>query len=90
MQPPFTLRTLSTRFPNIRTIRPGILDFSVFKAFTLREGLNLQFRAESFNLNNTPWFGGPNTTLGSSAFGVVSPSQANDPRNVQLALKLIF
>lgn len=90
VQPPFTLRTLSTRFPNIRTIRPGILDFSVFKAFTLREGLNLQFRAESFNLNNTPWFGGPNTTLGSSAFGVVSPSQANDPRNVQLALKLIF
>jgi len=41
-------------------------------------------------LLNTPWFGAPNTTLGSSNFGVVSPSQANDPRNVQLALRLTF
>ena len=90
VQPPFTLRTLSTRFGNIRTRRPGIVDFSVFKEFQLREELRLQFRAESFNMLNSPWFGGPNTTLGSSAFGVVSPSQANDPRNVQLALKLVF
>jgi hypothetical protein len=50
----------------------------------------LQFRAEAFNLCNTPWFGAPNTTLGSAAFGTVSPSQANDPRNVQLALRLAF
>ncbi len=90
VQAPFTLRTLSTRFPNIRTARPGILDFSVFKAFYPREGLRLEFRAESFNAFNTPWFGGPNTTLGSAGFGIVSPSQANDPRNIQLALKLVF
>jgi hypothetical protein len=89
-QPPFTLRTLSIRFPNIRTARPRIVDFSIFKSFFVREGLTLQFRAESFNLTNTPWFGAPNTTLGSSAFGVVSPSQQNDPRNVQLALKLMW
>ena len=50
----------------------------------------MQFRAESFNAFNTPWFGAPNTTLGSAAFGVVSPSQQNDPRNIQLALKLLF
>jgi len=90
VQPPFTLRTLSTRFSNIRTRRPRIIDFSVFKDLRLGEQMKLQFRAESFNLLNTPWFGGPNTTLGSSIFGVVSPSQANDPRNVQLALKLLF
>ncbi len=90
VQPPFTLRTISTRFPNIRTLRPGLLDLAVFKAFTLREGVRLQFRAESFNLMNTPFFGGPNTTLGSANFGVVTPAQNNDPRNVQLALKLVF
>jgi outer membrane receptor protein involved in Fe transport len=90
VQPPFTLRTLSTRFPNIRTRRPGLVDFSVFKTFWLTESLRLQFRAEAFNLCNTPWFGAPNTTLGSAAFGTVSPSQANDPRNVQLALRLAF
>ncbi len=90
VQPPFTLRTLSTRFPNIRTRRPGLVDLSLFKTFPIRESLALQFRAEAFNLLNTPWFGGPNTTLGSANFGVVSPSQANDPRNVQLALRLQF
>jgi hypothetical protein len=89
-QPPDTLRTLSTRFPNIRNRREPIVDFSVFKSFLLSEGVRLQFRAESFNLTNTPWFGNPNTTFGSSNFGVVSPSQANDPRNVQLALKLMW
>lgn len=90
VQPPFTLRTLSYRFPNIRTSRSGILDFSVFKAFAIREDVRLQFRAESFNAFNTPLFDAPNTTAGSAAFGVVSPSQANDPRNIQLALKLLF
>jgi hypothetical protein len=90
VQPPFTLRTLSTRFPNIRNLRPANFDFSIFKTFPITERLRLQFRAESFNLSNTPWFGAPNTTLGSSAFGVVAPSQANDPRNVQLALRLSF
>lgn len=90
VQPPYTLRALSTRFPDVRTKRPGILDFSVFKSIPLHEELKLQFRAESFNALNTPWFGSPNTTLGSAAFGSVSPSQANDPRNVQLVLKLVF
>jgi TonB-dependent receptor-like protein len=89
-QPPFTLRTLSTRFSNIRNRREPIVDFSMFKSFRIAEDLHLQFRAESFNLANTPWFGNPNTTLGSSAFGVVTPSQQNDPRNVQLALKLMW
>jgi hypothetical protein len=90
VQPPFTLRTLSTLFPNIRNARPPTFDFSVFKTFPITETLRLQFRAESFNLTNTPWFGNPNTTLGGSSFGVVSPSQQNDPRNVQLVLRLTF
>jgi hypothetical protein len=90
VQPAFTLRTLSTRFPNLRTRRPGLLDFSVFKSFWITEAVRLEFRAESFNLTNTPWFGGPATGINASNFGVVSPSQANDPRNVQLALRLTF
>lgn len=90
VQQPYTLRTLSTRFPNIRTKRPGLADVSLFKAFAIHESLRLQFRAEAFNLLNTPWFGGPSTSLSSSNAGVVSSSQANDPRSVQLALKLLF
>jgi len=90
IQPAFTLRSHSTRFSNIRTSRPPTFDVSLFKTFRIRESLALQLRAEAFNFANTPWFGAPNTTAGSAAFGVVTPSQINDQRNVQLALKLVF
>ncbi len=89
-QPPYTLRTLSTQLPGIRTEVPLNVDFSLFKDFPIRERLKLQFRAEAFNLANTVMFGGPNMTLTSAAFGTVTPSQINDPRIIQLALKLAF
>lgn len=89
-QPPDTLRTLWVRFPNIRNRREPIVDFSIFKSLLITEDVRLQFRAESFNLTNTPWFGNPNKTLSSAAFGVVMPTQANDSRNVQLALRLMW
>jgi hypothetical protein len=90
IQPAFTLRYLSSYLPGIRTMRAPMADIGLFKTFTIYESLKLQFRAESFNLANSVWFGGPNTTVTSSAFGTVGPGQANDPRNVQLALRLMW
>jgi hypothetical protein len=54
-----------------------------------KEGSNVQLRADFFNALNHPQFSNPNTTFGSSSFGVVSGTAVN-PRVVQLALKLIF
>ena len=65
---------------------------SLFKQFSLgavREGSLLEFRAEAFNALNHPQFSPPNLVVGSSAFGKVT-SQANSPRQMQLALKLYF
>jgi Carboxypeptidase regulatory-like domain/TonB dependent receptor len=90
VQPAFTLRSHSTRFSNIRTSRPPQIDVSLFKSFTIKEGLAMQLRVEAFNFANTPWFGVPNSNAGSANFGVVTLSQANDQRNVQLAVKLVF
>jgi TonB dependent receptor len=90
VQPAFTLRSHSTRFSNIRTARPPIFDVSLFKTFRIKESMALQLRAEAFNFANTPWFGAPNIGVNAAIFGVVTPSQNNDQRNVQLALKLIF
>jgi hypothetical protein len=59
------------------------MDLSLFKSFQLHEKTKLQFRANAYNLANTPIFGGPNTTS-----GVIGIGQVNDPRIVELGLKL--
>jgi hypothetical protein len=72
------------------------IDLSLFKTFPVTERLNVQFRAESYNLSNTPnWFIGNNNTgnqeLGNAAFGTVSAVDPNYvPREFQFALKLQF
>jgi hypothetical protein len=51
--------------------------------------MGFEFRAESFNLTNTPIFAIPNTTLGNPNFGAVT-STRNTPRELQFALKFAF
>jgi len=63
--------------------------FKQFRTTLIREGSLLEVRAEAFNALNHPQFAGPNVTVGSSAFGTVT-SQANSPRQIQLAMKLYF
>ena len=72
-------------------------DFSLIKNFplSLREGMNVQFRAEFFNVFNHPHFYLPGGGSGMqdinsrSSFGVVN-SALNDPRFVQFGLKVNF
>jgi hypothetical protein len=64
-------------------------DLSAIKDFDIHESVKLQFRLEAFNVMNRVQFGFPNTVVGSSTFGDIT-SQANLPRNVQVALKLFF
>jgi hypothetical protein len=90
VQAPFTLRTLTTRLEDVRTTRPALIDFSLFKTFALPSRMRLQVRLESFNLFNTPWFGAPNTNVTNAGFGRVTPTQANDPRNVQIGVRFMF
>jgi hypothetical protein len=81
-------RTLgSVRLPGARDV-----SMSLFKDFPLgvaREGMHLQFRAESFNTFNHPHFDGPNANVGASDYGFIS-STIGSPRELQLALKLYF
>jgi hypothetical protein len=70
------------------------LDFSLFKNFRIRERANVQFRAEAFNLTNTPTFFLPSAnnaslTIGTPSFGQLSSSSATG-RQVQFGLKLAF
>jgi hypothetical protein len=69
--------------PSFQTI-----NFSLVKNTTIREGIALQFRAESFNLLNRPNFGLPDIFVGSPTFGHILSAQ--DPRHIQFGLKLLF
>ena len=65
-------------------------DFSLIKQFALpRQDMGLNFRAEFFNLFNHPQFGMPINDINEAGFGAVN-STVNNPRLVQLALKLTF
>ncbi len=46
------------------------------------------FRAEIFNLLNTPPFGAPAAVLGAANFGTIT--SAGDPRVAQVAVKFLF
>lgn len=63
---------------------------SLFKQFPLwSEASKLEFGIESFNLFNHVQWAGPNTTVGSPQFGLIT-NQANSPRVFQLRAKLYF
>ena len=70
------------------------LDFSLFKGFKIKERRQVQFRAEAFNLTNTPTFFLPSATnasltIGNASFGKLTASSATG-RQLQFGLKLLF
>lgn len=74
---------------------PGFhrLDFSLFKDIKMSERTRLEFRAEFFNITNTPNFSNNfSTNFTSPAFGRITSTidNPNDPREIQFALKLYF
>ncbi|MGB7353679.1 MAG: carboxypeptidase-like regulatory domain-containing protein [Acidobacteriaceae bacterium] len=88
---PFTFGDESRNDPTLRA--PGVAnwDASAYKTFpfTHSENVNMQFRAEAFNLFNRVQFGYPGLQQGSSNFGIVS-SQLNNPRLLQFSLRLNY
>jgi hypothetical protein len=72
-------------------------DLSLFKDFAFNESASrgLQFRAEAFNVLNTPQFNNPNAQIGNAAAGTIASAGApllfqRTSREIQLALKLYW
>jgi hypothetical protein len=88
-----------TRFGNLarragRGPKTTNIDLSVFRNFAVRERMMFQFRAEAFNLSNTPAFflpsaASPALTIGNANFGKLTASNATG-RQIQLGLKFLF
>jgi hypothetical protein len=66
-------------------------DFATFKNFPVDgEGRRtVQFRAEFFNVMNSPQFATPNRTFGTPQFGTIT-DVINDNRDIQMGLKFIW
>jgi hypothetical protein len=71
-------RVTDARFGTVgrNTVRlPGVvnMDMGIFRTFKLSEKFDLQFRAEGFNVGNTPHFGGfASSSVNSGNFGKVT------------------
>lgn len=72
---------------------PGTIstDMSLQRNFRLprRESARLEFRAEAFNIFNTPQLGQPGVSVGTPSFGVIG-STARPSRQIQMGMKLLF
>jgi len=73
----------------IRTDWLKNIEFAMLKNVPLTERIRLQLRGEASNLTNTPSFGNPATGFGAANFGAVTTTRGT-PRNIQVAMKLLF
>jgi len=90
--PAFTIQTTGPRSPDVRNDYTRNLDVVMVKTFKpsiAEHVLNIQFRAECYNLFNTPQFNSPNGSVTSQSFGQVT-SQRNTSRQFQFGLKVKF
>ena len=88
----YTIGDAPRALPWIHVPGTSNANLSLFKEFSLkrlREGAHLELRTEWFNALNHTQFAAPNTAVGNAQFGQVL-SQANSPREIQMALKLYF
>jgi hypothetical protein len=69
---------------------PGLnnWDFALHKRVAIREGMEVQFRAEFFNFFNHTQFNNPSGSFTSGNFGYVT--SARDPRIGQMSLKFLW
>lgn len=86
---PFTYGNSPRMLSNLRS--PGFVDtdLSGIKKIPIHDNVSAEFRAEAFNLFNHPTFGPPDTTLGDGNTGVIN-NQVNLPRQIQLAVKVLW
>jgi carboxypeptidase family protein len=73
--------------PNLQT-----WDMGLFKNFRISTDMNVQFRAEFFNVFNQVNFDIPNTNRSGANFGIITRTDPSfgDPRIIQFGLKFVF
>ena len=88
---PYTGGNAPRILPNARIPGTNNLTASLIKQVPLgfREGARFEVRLEAFNVFNRVQFAAPDTNVGDTTFGQIT-AQANQPRQVQVGMKLYF
>ena len=99
-RPQWSRRVMPDRVSWIRNPYEPQLSMALQKRFHLSERFTLQFRAEAFNVTNTPIFPSPSTDIFTPphqlsngswiGLGTVPYNQQNFPRNIQFSLKFMY
>jgi Carboxypeptidase regulatory-like domain/TonB dependent receptor len=74
---PQSLGTSPNMFPKVRVMATFSEDASLIKRFSIREGVNLQFRVELLNLFNRHYFDWPDMDMNSASFGNITRASGN-------------
>ena len=82
-------RIFPTRFSDLRADSVQQVDFSFIKGLRITERVKMTYRCEFFNSTNRAIFNAPDLGATSATFGKIL-SQANTPRRIQMALRLVF
>jgi hypothetical protein len=89
--PPFTMPNDSLTQPRLRDPGRSNFDISLFRNQRFGERYNVQFRAEFYNIFNTPALSlgtGSSVTVNAPQFGRIL--NGTNPRNIQLGLRFLF
>ncbi len=89
---PYTLGTDSRTQAQLRGPATRNFDFALMRSQRVRERLNIQFRAEFYNLFNTPPLGQPTSSVTSPTFGTILTEAKYGPGNraIQFGLRFTF
>jgi hypothetical protein len=91
LPPSYSYGNVSRTLPDTRGPSATNVNLSLVRNLRVHERAHLEFRAEAFNLMNTPHFWMPVTAMSSLQFGQITATQvAQLPRVLQFALKLKF
>ena len=66
------------------------VDVSLQKSFAITERVKTEFRAEFFNLMNTPHFGQPDSNYSDGTFGKITSVGFQSWREIEFALRVMF
>jgi hypothetical protein len=87
---PFTIPNDSLSQGNLRGPRRINTDISLIKNTRIKERVNVQFRAEFYNIFNHPALGQPVTDVTNAQFGQIITSIGGSERNIQFGMRVLF